>query len=159
MQDRPTAIELLEAAADFIEREIVPAAAGGRGFQARVAANAMRIVAREIQLEDPQARAEVKALAALLGHGAPHVHSLEDLRRTAAAFNTELSEKILAGEADEEPRRSQVMAAVRQIVEDKLRIANPRYLEADAAMRSGLLINQQPAPSLLSPPQKNGGED
>jgi hypothetical protein len=28
-----------------------------------------------------------------------------------------------------------VLAAVRQIVEDKLRIANPRYLEGDIAAR------------------------
>ncbi|HVN63143.1 MAG TPA: DUF6285 domain-containing protein [Candidatus Binataceae bacterium] len=137
MQDRPSAIELLEAAADFIDREIVPAVAGGRQFQARVAVNSIRIVAREIQLEDAQARTEVKGIAALLGHEPPHVHSLEDLRRAATALNAELSEKIRAGDLDREPLRSQVLAAVRKTVEDKLRIANPRYLETDAAVQKG----------------------
>ena len=58
MQDRPTSIELLEAAADFVDREIVPAIEGARQFQARVVANVMRIVAREIQNEDPGVRVE-----------------------------------------------------------------------------------------------------
>lgn len=120
-----------------MDRDIIPAVEGQRQFQARVAANVMRIVAREIQLEDPQVRAEVKALARLLHQEAPHVHSLDDLHRAAAQMNAELSEKIRAGEADAGPRRAEVMAAVRQIVEDKLRIANPRYVEKDIAARKG----------------------
>ena len=63
MQDRPTSVELLEAAADFVESELVPAIQGARQFQARVVANVMRIVAREIKMEDPLVRSEVKALA------------------------------------------------------------------------------------------------
>ncbi|HUO04659.1 MAG TPA: DUF6285 domain-containing protein [Candidatus Binataceae bacterium] len=137
MQDRPTSIELLEASADFIDREVISALNGGRQFQARVAANVLRIVAREIQLEDSHVRSEVKALSALLGQEPPHLHSLDDLRRAAFKLNEELSAEIRAGGADSEPRRSQVASAVRRIVEDKLRIANPRYLEADAAIRKG----------------------
>ncbi|MGO9603045.1 MAG: hypothetical protein ACLQAT_06525 [Candidatus Binataceae bacterium] len=41
MQDRPSAIELLEAAADFVDREIVPATEGRMQFQSRVVANVM----------------------------------------------------------------------------------------------------------------------
>jgi hypothetical protein len=136
MQDRPTSIELLEAAADFVDREIVPVIEGQRQFQARVVANVMRIVAREIRMEDPQIRSEVRALSALLGHNEPHLHGLDDLRKAAAALGGELSEQIREGRADEGALRSQALASVRQIVEDKLRIANPRYLEADIAARS-----------------------
>jgi len=135
MQDRPTSIELLEAAADFVERELVPTIEGARQFQARVVANVMRIVAREIAMEDPLVRSEVKALARLLQHDAPHLHSLDDLRRAAASMGEELTAKIRAGEADEGDWRREVLAAVRQSVEDKLRIANPRYLESDIAIR------------------------
>jgi alcohol dehydrogenase class IV len=135
MQDRPTSIELLEAAADFVDREIVPAIEGARQFQARVVANVMRIVAREIQQEDPAARIEVKALARLLGRDAPHLHSLEDLRKASASMVEELSARIRAGDADSGSWRSEVLSVVRQSVEDKLRIANPRYLEKDLAMR------------------------
>jgi Domain of unknown function (DUF6285) len=136
MQDRPTSIELLEAAADFVESELVPAVQGARQFQARVVANVMRIVAREIKLEDPSARSEVKALARLLGHDAPHLHSLNDLRSAAVSMGEELATRIRAGEADDGDWRREVFAAVRQSVEDKLRIANPRYLENDISIRN-----------------------
>jgi Domain of unknown function (DUF6285) len=135
MQDRPTSIELLEAAADFVDREIVPAIEGARQFQARVVANVMRIVAREIQQEDPAVRIEVKSLAHLLGRDAPHLHSLDDLRRASASMGEKLSARIRAGDADSGSWRSEVLSVVRQSVEDKLRIANPRYLEKDIAMR------------------------
>src|SRR5271157_1591618 len=135
MQDRPTSVELLEAAADFVDRELVPTIEGARQFQARVVANVMRIVAREIKLEDPFARSEVKALARLLEHDAPHLHSLDDLRVAAARMGEELTAKIRAGDADGGSWRGEVLAVVRQSVEDKLRIANPRYLENDIAVR------------------------
>jgi len=135
MQDRPTSVELLEAAADFVDREIVPAIDGARQFQARVVANVMRIVAREIQNEDPVVRIEVKALARLLGRDAPHLHSLDDLRKASASMGEELSARIRAGDADSGSWRAEVLSVVRQSVEDKLRIANPRYLEKDLAMR------------------------
>ena len=135
MQDRPTSVELLEAAADFVDRELVPVIEGAKQFQARVVANVMRIVAREIQLEDPSVRREVKALAKLLGHEAPHLHGLDDLRKASAELAGELSKRIRAGDADSGAWRAEVMALVRQSVEDKLRIANPRYVEADLAAR------------------------
>lgn len=136
MQDRPTSVELLEAAADFVESELVPAVQGARQFQARVVANVMRVVAREIKLEDQLVRSEVKALARLLGHDAPHLHSLNDLCAAAVSMSEELTTKIRAGEADDSDLRREVLAVVRQSVEDKLRIANPRYLENDIAIRN-----------------------
>jgi Domain of unknown function (DUF6285) len=136
MQDRPTSVELLEAAADFVESELVPAVQGARQFQARVVANVMRIVAREIKMEDSLVRSEVKALAQLLGHEKPHLHSLDDLRKAAASLGEELTAKIRGGEADDGAWRREVLTVVRQSVEDKLRIANPRYLDSDIAIRN-----------------------
>jgi alcohol dehydrogenase class IV len=135
MQDRPTSVELLEAAADFVDREIVPAIEGARQFQARVVANVMRIVAREIQMEDLAVRVEVKALARLLGRDAPHLHSLDDLHKASASMGEELSARIRTGDADSGQWRAEVLSVVRKSVEDKLKIANPRYLEKDIAMR------------------------
>jgi hypothetical protein len=139
MQDRPTSIELLEAAADFVDREIVPTLEGQRQFQTRVVANVMRIVAREIKNEDPFVRAEVRALSKLLAHPEPHLHSLDDLCRAAVKLNGELSERIRVGDADTGAWRAEVLALVRRSVEDKLRIANPRYLEGDLAARKSSL--------------------
>lgn len=135
MQDRPTSIELLQAAADFVEREIVPVTQGQKQFQSRVVANVMRIVAREIEIGEPLLRAEVDALATLLGTQKPHLHTTGDVLVAARKFNEELSARIRAGEADSGEFRARVLKVTRQIVEDKLRIANPRYLEADLKMR------------------------
>jgi hypothetical protein len=48
----------------------------------------------------------------------------------------ELTAKIRAGEADDGAWRREVLALVRRSVEDKLSIANPRYLESDIAIRN-----------------------
>ncbi|MGH7949066.1 MAG: DUF6285 domain-containing protein [Candidatus Binataceae bacterium] len=135
MQDRPTAIELLEAAANFVDREIVPVTDGGRQFQSRVVANVMRIIARELKLEEPHLRDEIKALCALLGKERPHLHGRDELYEAALKLNEELSAKIRAGEVDAGELRAGALKAVRQAVENKLKIANPRYLEADLAAR------------------------
>jgi hypothetical protein len=135
MQDRPTAIELLEAAADFVDREILPATEGRIQFQSRVVANVMRIVAREIEKEDRFVGSEMHALAELLGADEPHVHGLDDLRKATFDLNQRLSEKIRSGDADSGRWRASVLKVVRQSVEDKLRITNPRYIEDDIKER------------------------
>lgn len=135
MQDRPTAIELLEAAANFVDREIVPVTEGGRQFQSRVVANVMRIIAREMKLEEPHMREEITALCVLLGKEKPHLHGRGELYDAAVKLNEELSVKIRAGEIDTGELRERTLKVVRHAVENKLKIANPRYLEADLAAR------------------------
>jgi Domain of unknown function (DUF6285) len=138
MQDRPSAIELLEAAAQFVEREIVPNTEGQRQFQSRVVANVMRIVAREIADSDSMMRSEVKMLAELLGQERPHLHGIEDVRRAEMTLAEELSGRIRAGGADSGDVRRGIIAATRQLVENKLKIDNPRYLESDIKIRPKL---------------------
>jgi hypothetical protein len=128
MQDRPTAVELLEVVAQFLEREVAPATAGSRRFQVLVAANVMRIVTREIQHEEAHLGEEVGALAALLERPHPAIGTIEELRRSAQSLNQELCERIRAGELDSESERARVVEALRRIVLNKLAIANPRYL-------------------------------
>lgn len=136
MQDRPTAIELLEAAAQFVDREIVPVTEGQRQFQSRVVANVMRIVAREIALGETLMRSEVDQLSTLLGEQKPHLHVTEDVRKAAMKFNEALCERIRNGDADQGTFRAQALRVTRQMVEDKLKIANPRYLEGDLKHRA-----------------------
>ena len=47
---RPTASELLEAVREFLTGQVMPATSGQVAFHARVAANALGIVARELEL-------------------------------------------------------------------------------------------------------------
>jgi hypothetical protein len=74
MNDRPTAGELLEAVAEFLSAEVVPALDGKLRYNARVAAHVVEIVGREIALEDDQLLAEwqrLNELSELDGSNAP----------------------------------------------------------------------------------------
>lgn len=128
MQDRPTYSELLEAVARFLETDVVPALEGPKQFHARVAANVLAIVRRELESEDTQLRAEWARLDVLLQtiQDLPaERHALhEQLRRRTS----DLAERIRRGEADAGPWRTAVIAHLRQTVTDKLAVANPKFL-------------------------------
>ncbi|MFZ3034535.1 MAG: DUF6285 domain-containing protein, partial [Parvibaculum sp.] len=57
MQDQPTAIELVDIVAEFIRVHAMPQLTGHAAFHARVAANALDIVKRELLIA-PKAEAE-----------------------------------------------------------------------------------------------------
>jgi uncharacterized protein DUF6285 len=89
MMDQPSMRELVEAVRDFLEQKAMPELKGHTAFHARVAANALSIVARELE-HGPQSAAEEKArLAALLGRDG----TLEELNR-------ELCRRIRDGRID-----------------------------------------------------------
>jgi hypothetical protein len=67
VQDRPTAIELLDAVAVVLEDEVLDAVDGGLRHRVRVAANLCRIVQRELALGPAMVDSERHAIASLLG--------------------------------------------------------------------------------------------
>jgi len=116
LQDRPTAVELLDAVAGFLERDAAPGLDARLRFHARVAANVLRIVGREWELGPAQAGRQRALLAGLLGRdGEP------------AELWAELARAIRAGALDE--RRPELLAVLREITALKLAIANPGYTE------------------------------
>lgn len=67
MMDQPTALEIVTVVREFLEHKVMPELKGHTAFHARVAANALGIVARELEL-GPKANAEEHArLKAILG--------------------------------------------------------------------------------------------
>jgi hypothetical protein len=128
MQDRPTAVELLEAVRRFLEEQVVPVLDGTRQFHARVAANVCGIVARELGDGSALLEAEWRRLAALLGTAPPDAEPPRALAAAVAALNDELAARIRAGDADTGAFREAVVAHLRTTAEDKLRVANPRHL-------------------------------
>jgi len=127
MQDRPTYDELLAAIERFLDEEIVPNTPGSRGFHARVAANAVRTIRRELEAEDDQLTAEWAGLDALLGAG-DRPPERAQLRAEIAERNAALSERVRRGEADAGPFAEQVRQHLRTTVRDKLHVSNPRWL-------------------------------
>jgi len=131
VQDRPTYRELLEAVRHFLEHDAVPALEGPKKFHARVAANVLAIVQRELECEAAQLEGEWRRLDAVLGAAGAMPADRAALRRRVRERTVQLCERIQRGDADAGPWRAAVVAHVRQTVVDKLTVANPKYIEAD----------------------------
>jgi hypothetical protein len=101
---RPTAAELVAAVADFLDNDVRNATDGQVSFHARVAANVLRTVEREL-LDD-------RAAPDLLGY--------QDETALAAA--------IRAGDLDD--RAADVLPCLRTLVRHRLAVAHPGYDEA-----------------------------
>lgn len=136
MQDRPTFDELLAAVEHFLDTEIVPSVPGSRGFHARVSANAIRMVRRELELEDEQLAAEWQGLDALLG-AEPLPPDRAGLRTELQRRNSLLCERIREGEADEGDFHGEVISHVRAVVAAKLLVTNPDLLSRSLRERTG----------------------
>jgi hypothetical protein len=112
---KPDAPALLDAAIDYLERELLPSLAGYHRFQCRVTVNVLAQVRRELALAPGQADAERTRLIALLGHPGER-----------DALSRELAARIRAGDiALDDPA---LLDHLRHSLVEALRINNPRWL-------------------------------
>ena len=125
MQDRPTAVELLRAAQEFCERDLLPNLEGRVRFHARVLQNVLGILSREWEGEEEAVRAEWSRLRALLGETVEPPPTFAALKEAVVDWNKRLSAQIRAGGMD--GRWEEVVDAVYGTVVAKLDIANPRH--------------------------------
>jgi len=131
MQDRPTRHELLEAVQRFIDEVLVPDLEGRLKFLARVSANVLRIVDREIENEPAHLAREWEGLDGLLG--AEPMPADPAAAREGLARRTEaLCARVRAGEADSGTFRETVLAHLRATIREKLTVSDPGLLERDA---------------------------
>jgi len=107
--DAPSATALLEAVRAFLAGEVAETSTGRLRFHAKVAANVVDMVSREIVLGE---EAEVRRRARL--------------ERLGVKDEAELASAIRSGAMDE--RMEEVEQAVREEVADKLAVANPTHL-------------------------------
>jgi hypothetical protein len=108
LHDEPSMAALLEAVREYLLGEVLPATEGRLSFHARVAANVLGMVERELAL----------------GAGQEAAHRA-DLERLGVASEAELAAAIRAGELD--GRLAEVVAMVRRTVAAKLAVAHPGY--------------------------------
>jgi hypothetical protein len=127
MQDRPDAAELLNAVRAFLEEQVVPALEGTRQFHARVAANVLAIVGRELELGEDALRAEWQRLGALLGDSEAPPEGMPLLAAAVRRRNEVLAARIRGGDADAGSWRAEVVAHLRATSAERLAIANPKY--------------------------------
>ena len=128
MQDRPTYDELLAAVEHFLDTEIVPNVPGSRGFHARVSANAIRIVRRELSNEEELLAAEWSGLDTVLGP-AKRPAGREQLRSALRERNEALRTLIRGGDADDGKAAREVFEHVQRTVRDKLTVTDPALLD------------------------------
>lgn len=107
--DRPTASELVQAVREWMEQDLVKGVEPRLTFHLRVAMNMLDIVDRELQLGAPMEERHA-----------------EVLRGLGVSDDLELSKKIRQGDFDE--NIAGLVTALRPIIEDKVRVANPKYL-------------------------------
>lgn len=67
MMDQPSAVELVKAVQAFLETRAIPELKGHTAFHARVAANALAIVARQLEQGPAGDAAELLRLRTILG--------------------------------------------------------------------------------------------
>lgn len=113
MIEHPRAEELVEAVARWID-SVRPELAPRDAFLARVAANVLGVVRRELML-GPQAQAAASArLAALLGHEGP-----------LSELNAELCALLRDGTMDRDTPG--LLAALKANIQDQIAIDQPNY--------------------------------
>ena len=125
MNDQPTAEMLLRAVERFLERDVVPQLEGVGRFHARVAANVVAMVAREIETDAEHARGEWERLAELLEIEGPLPEARDDRAAALRQRNQVLVDCIRAGDADTGEFRRRVLSHLRQTVDDKMAVSRP----------------------------------
>lgn len=114
---KPDATAVLDAAIDYLERELSPTLGGYHRFQCRVTINALAQVRRELALAPAQAEAEHARLVALLGHSGDR-----------DALSRELAARIRAGDlALDDPA---LLDHLRRSLIEALQINNPKWIGA-----------------------------
>lgn len=114
MMDQPSIKELVDAVRDFLEKRAMPELKGHTAFHARVAANALGIVSRELALGPSSAAEENARLATLLG-----------MKGTLDALNRELCKRIREGTIGlDRPDLAEHLTATTR---DKVAVDQPGY--------------------------------
>jgi hypothetical protein len=108
--DAPSAAQLVEAVREWLERDVLAATDGRLRFHTRVAINMLSMVEREMELGPAMAAAHRRRLD-----------------RLGVADDAELAVRIRRGDLDD--RLDDVRDVLRAAVTDKLRVANPTYLD------------------------------
>ncbi|GAC1409309.1 MAG: hypothetical protein NVSMB64_18080 [Candidatus Velthaea sp.] len=118
VHDRPTRSELIAAVRTYLLDEVVPQTSDRRSkFRARIAANVLAIVLRELESSSADEHAEEQRLDAL-GWASG---TLIERRR-------ELCARVRAGRCDDPAADDALMRYAFEGIEAKLRVSNPGYL-------------------------------
>ena len=122
--DQPSMRELVDAVREFLETRAMPELKGHTAFHARVAANALAIIVRELEQGARSADEELARLRGLLAHDG-----------TLVELNRELCRRIRAGEFT--LATPGLAEHLEKTTRDKVAIDQPTYSGLNQAMERG----------------------
>jgi hypothetical protein len=106
--DRPSTAELLESVREWMERDLMAQVPPALQFHTRVAMNVLAIVEREISMGQEQ-----------------EIHHADVMKQLGKDSDSELAASIRTGDHDD--HLLELLEKLRPVIEDKVRVANPRY--------------------------------
>ena len=110
--DSPSAEDLIHAVQEYLSQDLLPKSSGSDSWKLRIAVNSLKIAIRELNQRENDQIIYSKIMS--------------DLNVTS---ESELSAKIKEGQLDDE--LSNLHAQLSEIVQRKLEVANPRYLDTN----------------------------
>lgn len=131
MQDRPDQSELLETLTAFFEDELLPNLDGALGYRALVAANLVKILARESRSGVQSQHDAHLHLADLLGEPVEEQQAPEESTSMTHALAAELARRLDA--RDESLDQAQTWQVLMDITRAKLAIVRPGYDSWDSS--------------------------
>lgn len=125
MQDRPDQSELLETITNFFEDELLPNLDGPLRYRALVAANLVKILARESRSGSQSLQNAHKQLSDLLGESVEDHLAPVDTASKTHALAAELAQRLDA--RDDSLDHTQTWQVLMDITRAKLAIVRPGY--------------------------------
>lgn len=128
MQDRPDAIILLEAIQDFLMKDVMQLAKEDdfASYKTLVSWNMLGVVSREIKLGGKYLDQEVQRLSAFLKKSLSEQNlTYLEKQQYCSNLNKELSSFIKENKVDNS--NSEVWNMVKQSIQEKVEISNPRF--------------------------------
>ena len=126
MNDHPTPLELIQAAADELARELLPTARPEQLYTLRMIANALGIAARELAAHDKDSVDETRGLNLL------YIHNSDTQFDDLTARNRQLARDIRAGVFENDiARHAQLRQHLLSSARRKLAAAYPKGLETN----------------------------
>ncbi len=128
MQDRATALELLDGVGRFLRRQSETQTDRWLRFQLLVASNSLAIVKRELEQEESHLREEWTLLDGLLG-AVPLPATFGELQASVRGRQDSLCEGISSGAFDEPARETELLHYLVVETKNRVRITAPNELD------------------------------
>lgn len=127
MQDKPRAPDLLEAVADFLMKEVMPAVKGSDAltYKTLVSWNMLGVISREFREGESLAREEYARLGPLVSEQRSAPDNYPELLQRLEEMNTLLAARIRSEKLTD--KDEEIWQSVKETLRAKLRISNPRF--------------------------------